>query len=34
MLDTVLAASLVIGFVAVTGITLTLIAIAAGFVKV
>ena len=34
MLETVLTTSLVIGFIAVGGITLTLIAIAAGFVKV
>lgn len=34
MLDTVLAASLIIGFIAVSGITLTLAAIAAGFVRV
>jgi hypothetical protein len=34
MVDTVLAVSLFVGFVAVTGITLTLVAIAAGFVKV
>jgi len=34
MLDTVLNISLIIGFVAVTGITITLIGIAAGMVKV
>jgi hypothetical protein len=34
MLDTVLNISLIVGFVAVSGITITLAAIAAGFVKV
>ena len=34
MLDTILSMSLIIGLISVTGISLTLVAIAAGFVKV